>query len=264
MREDLRRLSSTVFSSSIAGKTTMDRNREFQRSLYDWYTRGCLYRFLPECVATKTRETGVYRLNASGGAASLPTAAQRDNEHEKRIKILGSGGEGEILNEGDGLRSRVVEEGDDTTISVETDRPYYFSSFTLDLTRKLYEDFGDTALVITDIAEFFGRLHSAASENGLHAVSAPVRYTGSVVVYGRAAVSVNPFFDKDVGYKEQKEFRTVLWYAEQDSPFTELNLGNLAEITELIPKRDFSRARRVEESFFDDLSREAMWQLNVR
>ena len=147
MREDPGRLSSTVFSSNVAGKTTMDRNREFQRSLYDWYTRGCLYRFLPECVATKTRDTGVYRLNASGGAASLPTAAQRDNEHEKRIKILGSGGEGEILNEGDDLRSRVVEEGGDTTIFVETDRPYYFSSFTLDLTRKLYQDFGDTALV---------------------------------------------------------------------------------------------------------------------
>ena len=78
--------------NSIGGsrKSTMDRNREFQRLLHEWYTRGCLYRFLPECVANKTRETGTYRLNASKGAASLPTAAQRDNEHEKRIKILGT------------------------------------------------------------------------------------------------------------------------------------------------------------------------------
>ena len=241
----------------------MDRKREFQQLLYDWYTRGCLYRFLPEWVATKTRDTGVYRLNASGGAASLPTAAQRDNEHKKRIKILGSGGEGEILHQGDDLRSRVVEEGGDTTIFVETDRPYYLSSFTLDLTRQLYEDFGDTALVITDIAEFFGRLHSAARQNGLHAVSAPVRYTSSVVAYGRAAVSVSPFLDKDIWYKELKEFRTILCYAEKGRPFIELDLGNLAEITELIPKRDFSCERKVEESFFDDLSQEAMWQLNV-
>ena len=264
MPEDLRHFSSTVFSSSVARETTMDRSREFQRSLYDWYTRGCLYRFLPEWAATKTRDTGVFRLNSSVGAASLPTAAQRDNEQEKRIQILGSGGDGEILNEGDDLRSRVAEEGDDSTIFVETNRPYYLSSFTLDLTGQLYEDFGDTALVITDVAEFFGRLHSAARENGLHAVSAPVRYTRSVVVYGRAAVSVNPFFDKDIGYKEQKEFRTVLWYAEEDRPFIDLDLGSLAGITELIPKRNFSRERRVEQSFFDDLSREAMRQLNVR
>ena len=241
----------------------MNRGRDFQRSLYDWYTRGCLYRFLPECVARKTRDTGVYRLNASGGAANLPTTAQRDNEHEKRIRILGGGGNDEILNEGDDSRSRVVEEGGDTTILVETDRPYYLSSFTLDLTRQLYNDFGDTALVITDIAEFFGRLHSAAQRSGLQAASAPVRYTRSVVVYGRAAVSVSPFLDKDIGYKEQKEFRTVLWYAEENRPFIELDLGNLAEISELIPRKDLSHERRVEESFFDELSREAMRQLNV-
>ena len=260
MGEDLRGL----FNSSVSRKSTTDRNREFQRLLHDWYTRGRLYRFLPECVAEETRETGRYRLNASKGAASLPTEAQRDNEHEKRITILGSSGDGETLVGGGGLRSRVVEEGGDTTIFVETERSYYFSSFTLDLTRQMYEDFGDTALVITDIAEFFGRLHSAANEEGLYAVSAPVRYTNSVMVYGRAAVSVNPYFDKDIAYKAQKEFRTVLWYVEEDEPFIELEFGTLRGISELIPKRRFSRQKRVDQSFFDDLSREAMWQMNVR
>ena len=242
----------------------MDRNREFQRLMHDWYTRGRLYRFLPEWVAKKTRETGTYRLNASQGAATLPTEAQRDNEQEKRIKIVGGSGDGQILDGGDDLRSRIVEEGGDTTIFAETERTYYLSSFTLDLTRQMYEDFGDTALVITDIAEFFGRLHSAASGRGLYATSAPVRYTGSVVVYGRAAVSVNPFFDKDIVYKEQKEFRTVLWWADVDVPFLELELGSLVEISELIPKREFSDETKMDQSFFDDLSREAMWQMNVR
>ena len=260
MGEDLR----TLFSSNVVRKTRTDRDRGFQRSLYHWYTRGCLYRFLPEWVATKTRETGLYRLNVSKVAASLPTEAQRDNEHQKQIKILGSSGDGAVLNQADDLRSRIVEEGEDTKIVVETDRSYYLSSFTLDLTRQMYEDFGDTALVITDIAEFFGRLHTAANEKGLYATSAPVRYTSSVVVFGRAAVSVNPFFDKDIGYKEQKEFRTVLWYAEEGRPFIELDLGSLIEITELIPKRDFSCEREADESFFDDLSREAMRQMNVR
>ena len=242
----------------------MDRNREFQRLLHDWYTRGCLNRFLPEWVANRTRETGIYRLYASKGAASLPTAAQRDNENEKRIKILGTSGDGEILNGGEDLQSRVVVEGVDTTIFAETERSYYLSSFTLDLTNQMYEDFGDTALVITDIAEFVGRLHSAANERGLYAMSAPVRYTGSVVVFGTAAVSVNPFFDKDIAYKEQKEFRTVLLWAEEDLPFVELELGSLVDISELIPKREFSRETTVDRSFFDDLSREAMRQMNVR
>lgn len=241
----------------------MDRNRQFQRLLHEWYTRGCLYRFLPECVANKTRETGTYRLNASKGAASLPTAAQRDNEHEKRIKILGTS-DGEIRSGGEDLRSRVVVEDGDTTIFAETERSYYLSSFTLDLTSQMYEDFGDTALVITDIAEFFGRLHSAANERGLYVTSAPVRYAGAVVVFGTAAVSVNPFFDKDIAYKEQKEFRTVLWWAEEDLPFVELELGSLVGISELIPKREFSREAKVDQSFFDDLSREAMRQMNVR
>ena len=242
----------------------MDRNREFQQLLYDWYREGCLYRFLPERVAKKTRETGTYRLNASKGAASLPTAAQRDNEHEKRIKIVGSSNHGGILRKGDNLRGRVVEEDGETKIFVETERLYYFSSFTGDLTRQMYENFGDTALVITDIAEFFGRLHSAANERGLYATSAPVRYIRSVVVFGRAAVSVNPFFDKEIAYKAQKEFRTVLWWAEEGLPFVELDLGSLADISELIPKRDFSCEIKMDQEFFDDLSREAMWQMNVR
>ena len=242
----------------------MDRNREFQRLLYDWYSEGCLYRFLPEWVAKKTRETGTYRLNASKGAVSLPTAAQRDNEHEKRVKIVGSLDDGGILRKGDNLRSRVVAEDGETTIFVETERSYYLSSFTLDLTRQMYENFGDTALVITDIAKFFGRLHSAANERGLYVTSAPVRYIGSVLVLGTAAVSVNPFFDKDIAYKAQKEFRTVLWWAEESLPFVEVELGSLADISELIPKRDFSREIKMDQEFFDDLSREAMWQMNVR
>lgn len=212
----------------------------------------------------QTRDTGIYRLNASGGAENLPTEAQRDNEHKKRIKIKGSSSVGEILNEGDGLRGRMVEEGGDRSFVVETERPYFLSSFTLDLTNQLYEDFGDTALVITDIAEFFRRLHSAAYGKRLYPASAPVRYTDSVVVYGRAGVSVNPFFDKDMRYKKQKEFRTVLWYAEENRPYIELDLGDLAKITELVPKRDFSCERRVDELFFDELSREAMRQMNVR
>lgn len=242
----------------------MNRTREFQRSLHHWYTRGCLYRFLPEQWATKTRDTGIYRVNASPGAAKLPTAAQRDNEHEKRIKIQGVSKVGEILNEGGDLRGRIVEDGRDKTFVVETERPYFLSSFTLDLTSQLYEDFGDTALVITDIPKFFGRLHNAAYRKGLYPASSPVRYTSSVVVYGRTAISLNPFFDKDIGYKKQKEFRTVLWYAEQNQPHIELDLGNLAAITELIPKRDFSCERKADKSFFDGLSREAMRQMHVR
>ena len=254
----------TLFSSSASRRTEIERNREFQRSLYDWYRDGCLYRFLPEWVAQKTRETGAYRLNASKGAASLPTAAQRDNEHEKRIKLVGDTEHEGFRRKGDNLRSRIVEEEGETTIFVETDRSYYLSSFTLDLTWQMYQDFGDTALVITDIAEFFGRLHSAAIESGLHVTSAPVRYIGSVLVLGTAAVSVNPFFDKDLAYKAQKEFRTVLWWAKESLPFVELELGSLADISELVPKRDFSLDIRMDQAFFDDLSREAMWQMNVR
>ena len=78
------------------------------------------------------------------------------------------------------------------------------------------------------------------------------------------AVSVNPFFDKDIAYKAQKEYRTVLWWAEESLPFLELELGSLADITELIPKREFSHEIKMDQEFFDDLSREAMWQLNVR
>ena len=254
----------TVFSSSASRKTEIERNREFQRLLYDWYRDGRLYRFLPEWVAEKTRETGTYRLNASKGAASLPTAAQRDNEHEKRIKLVGNTDVGGLRRKGDNLRGRVVEKEGETTIFVETDGSYYLSSFTLDLTRQMYEDFGDTAFVITDIAEFFGRLHSVANEKGFYVTSAPVRYIGSVLVLGRATVSVNPFFDKDIAYKAQKEFRTVLWWAEESLLFVELELGNLTDISELIPKRDFVQETRMDQAFFDDLSREAMWQMNVR
>ena len=142
--------------------------------------------------------------------------------------------------------------------------PYYLSSFTLDLTSQMYKDFGDTALVITDIPEFFRRLHTAANEEGLYVMSAPVRYTAPVVVYGTAAVSVNPFFDKDNRYRLQKEFRTVLLYAPEDRCHIEFDLGNLSEITELIPVRDFLSDRWVEQRFFDDLSQEAVWQMNVR
>ena len=253
-----------MFGSSFSRKTETERIREFQRLLYDWYREGCLYRFLPESVAEKTRETGTYRLNASKGAATLPTAAQRDNEHKKHIKIVGSLGDGGILRKGDNLRGRIVEKDGETRISVETDRSYYLSSFTLELTRQMYEDFGDTAFVITDIAEFFRRLHSAAIARGFYVTSAPVRYISSVVVFGRAAVSVNPFFDKDIAYKTQKEFRTVLWWNEESLPFVELELGSLAEISELIPKRDFSHEFKIDQEFFDDLSREAMRQINVR
>ena len=260
MAEDL----GSLFSLGGSRRTEIERNREFQRLLYDWYGHGCLYRFLPERVAKKTRETGTYRLNASKGATSLPTAAQRDNEHEKRIRIVGSLDDGAAFRRGDNLRSRVVEEDGETTIYAETKRSYYLSSFTLDLTKQMYKDFGDTALVITDIAEFFGRLHSAANERGLYATSAPVRYVGSVLVLGRAAVSVNPFFDKDTAYKAQKEFRTVLWWAEESLPFVELELGSLADITELILKRDFFCEIKIDREFFDDLSREAMWQMDVR
>ena len=130
-------------------------------------------------MAKKTRETGTYRLNASKGATSLPTAAQRDNEHEKRIRIVGSLDDGGTFPRGDNLRSRVVEENGETTIYAETKRSYYLSIFTLDFTKQMYEDFGDTALVITDIAEFFGRLHSAANARGLFPTSAPVRYVSS-------------------------------------------------------------------------------------
>ena len=78
------------------------------------------------------------------------------------------------------------------------------------------------------------------------------------------AVSVNPFFDKDIAYKAQKEFRTVLRWAEEGLPFVEVELGSLADISELIPKRDFSCEIKMDQEFFDDLSREAMWQMNVR
>ena len=242
----------------------MNRIQEFQRSLYHWYTRGRLYRFLPERWATETRDSRIYRLNASPGAAELPTAAQRDNEQEKRITILRPTDIG-ILNDDGGLRHRIIdEESGDKTLVVETEKPYFLSSFTLDITRQMYEDFADTALVITDIPEFFKRLHSAAYGKRLYALSSPVRYIAPVVAYGMAAVSVNPFFDKEVRFKEQKEFRTVLWYAEDDCPYVELDLGNLAEVTELLPKRDFSCERKVDESFFRELSREAMGQMDVR
>ena len=171
--------------------------------------------------------------------------------------------DGGILPSDDGVRSRIVEEGADTTLIAETRRSYYLSSFTLDLTREMYEDFGDTALVITDIAEFFGRLHSAAYERELYAASAPVRYTSSVVVYGESAVSVNPFFDKDISYKDQKEFRTVLWSAGEELPFVELELESLVGISELISLRGFSREETVDQAFFDELSQEAMRQMNV-
>ena len=258
---DLESLFSLVGDSR---RTEIERNKKFLRSLYGWHGHGFLYRFLPESVAKKTRETGTYRLNASKGAASLPTAAQRDNEHEKRIRIVGNVDYTGAIRGLDNLRSRVVEEDGETTIYAETNRSYYLSSFTLDLTKQMYEDFGDTALVISDIAEFFRRLHSAANERGLNAMSAPVRYVGSVLVYGKAAVSVNPFFDKDVVYKAQKEFRTVLWWADESLPFVELELGSLSDITELVPKRDFTCEIKIDQEFFDDLSREATRQMDVR
>ena len=77
-------------------------------------------------------------------------------------------------------------------------------------------------------------------------------------------MSVNPFFDNDTSDKAQKEFRSVLWWAQEGVPLVEVELGSLADITELIPRRDFSCEIKIDQEFFDDLSREAMWQMDVR
>ena len=170
----------TLFGSSFSRKSEVDRIQRIPAVAVRLVPRGVPLQVSARIGSGGIRgRTGTYRLNVSKGAATLATAAQRDNEHEKRIKVVGSSDDKGILHKGDNLRSRIVENDGETTISVETDWSYYLSSFTLDLTRQMYEDFGDTAFVITDIAEFFRRLHSAAIEKGLYVTSAPVRYSKS-------------------------------------------------------------------------------------
>ena len=229
---------------------------QFKKLLRKWYTYGCLYKFMKEKHAISTRE-GIYRLNSSELYSDRDlTKAQQDNENEKRIKIAQNPSTFMI-----GENLHIIED-ENTMILPAKVNPYYLSSLTLDITNRLYKDFGtdeiDTALIITDIPEFIRRLHLAAKKKGLYIISAPVRYRGISIPFGHGAIFSCPPFDKDTKYKYQKEFRVVIPEAKED--WMELEL-KLSDISVLLPEEELLCEIKIVQSFFDEFSKEAWIQM---
>ena len=255
----------TLVASTIVSSSTdrlRKRQKEYARWLHHWFNGGCLYRYLPRCHAEDTRRTGRYFMRASTGASDLPADAQRDNEHHKSVLMLGDI-EGVVQQvTTDSVDSRIHERSRGTEISAELQHSFLYSSFSSELRDDLFDAFSsednlvDSVLVIKDIPEFMGRLHNALWRWNLYVMSRPVNYASEIVAYGRVGLTVNPMFDKDAGYNNQKEFRTGAWPL-PDGMLADfyLPLGNLSDITEVLSRDQVRHEVTVPDSFFSEMSR---------
>lgn len=176
------------------------------------------------------------------------TAAQRDDEHRKALvlkggvsRFLGRGGEDPY-----GSTFRVQEKDGDAIIEGVAAGAYFLSSLSMKLADRLYDDFrADAVLAVTNVPEFLSRMAKAAASKFMNRHAGAVSYRHPVVVFGRCSVPLPlPFFDKDLEYEYQKEYRLMFVCSEQTMPhiqaskdgrdYIDFNLGVLDDVTEVL------------------------------
>lgn len=108
-------------------------------------------------------------------------------------------------------------------------------------------DFGDTALIITDIPEFFQRIKHSAMSADVSIDNNFVKYYDEKVddalrLYSYLQSGIkNVVFHKRIQYKYQQEYRfTIPYIPGQD--VVKLQIGDISDISEMISTSDFLNA----------------------
>ena len=105
--------------------------------------------------------------------------------------------------------------------------------------------FGDTALLIENSEEFYNRVRNSMKKEHISLQNA---YCGRVEYYDESVDSLqiissllkgmhNVAFQKRKKYSYQQEYRILVPYDSQDEDFLELDIGDISDISEIIPAK---------------------------
>lgn len=102
--------------------------------------------------------------------------------------------------------------------------------------------FGDTALLILDQDEFIHRVKTAAEKAGYKVYFKPVQYYDPTIDGGNMLISLlggmwNIAFWKRDSYVYQQEVRFVFAPGNEDTDHIELDIGDISDITAIIPAK---------------------------
>ena len=87
------------------------------------------------------------------------------------------------------------------------------------------KEFGDSAVFILDVKEFFNRVKSACLSQGIGCKSSMVSYEDFASYHGK----VGPFV-KDCSFKHQSEFRMLFEIPSENSDTAKIHIGSLRDI----------------------------------
>ena len=182
-----------------------------------------LYRYLPIQYCREFVDCGRVRISRSRTLDDHSlSAGQRDEENRKSVVVHAS----EVtLPEPTDTRiaSSVTDLGstgrERFEVQAKLSGDYYLLCLSSDLRDDLFDEFppADAVVEIFNVSRFAKAMRRAGSRKfggrgaKVWMIHQPVRYLGEVLGYGRAMLTVSPFFDKHTDFKHQKEHRFA-WY----------------------------------------------------
>lgn len=125
----------------------------------------------------------------------------------------------------------------------------------------LTEDYWSSALIITNIKEFFYRIEKKCKEDGISVNGNLVNYTDMEINYSNREESIeadfnNVAFWKDNKYKGQFEYRIVLTDKRVDDSYT-LDIGDISDISILLDNQQFEKVVNGKYSVEDRIKQES-------
>ena len=104
---------------------------------------------------------------------------------------------------------------------------------------------GRYVIVVRDIPQFINRIESAAKQRGWRSARRLVQYYDPETFHG-GWEGVEPIFKKRAEYQYQNEYRFAFDRGNQGTDPTDLEIGDLSDITDCVPTRKFNSLLRIE------------------
>lgn len=101
------------------------------------------------------------------------------------------------------------------------------------------DEYGETTVMIKDATEFRRRIVVALKKAGYRGWAAPVQYYEPSKPPRLGPRIVDVAFNKQAKYRDENEYRFVVFPGRIDQCFLHLNVGSIRDITICFPTRDF-------------------------
>lgn len=220
-----------------------------------------LYRYMPVEACNRMVERGEVRVSSSTnfGRDETLSETRRDDEQNKQVSVvLHKLRQKPAVQQGFPFEIQGGEKtpsGTKTTFKSHVDDPFWILSLSTDLTRALFEEFKEPAVVeIMDPEEFINRLRSASAQLLLGPQDifghGRAQYGDSIKAYGETVISLSPLLHKADEYRAQKEYR-VVWHPRRQARTHEWLYvdGGLADIARVVSREDLANGAQEEVRF---------------